>query len=123
MKRDDSQFDIDFFECLLKRTPRDPQVVEILGGLYARNGRVDEGLKMDRKLVRLQPDNPTAYYNLACSLALKHRKADALRALNEAVELGYLDVEWMRQDPDLECLWGHPGFRKLIAELERSTFS
>ncbi|MGF1449515.1 MAG: hypothetical protein ACFB20_08875 [Opitutales bacterium] len=119
----ENDFEIQFFESLLRRTPRDPYVVEILGGLYSRRGRVDDGLRMDRRLIRLQPDNPTAYYNLACSLALKQRKADALRALHEAVERGYLDFEWMRQDPDLECLWDHPKFCRLIEELERSAFS
>ena len=49
---------------------------------------------MDRKFVRLAPINPTAHYNLACSLALKKRKADAVRALpRSAVELGYRDLD------------------------------
>ena len=42
---------------------------------------------MDRRLVRLLPSNPTAHYNLACSLALVKQKAAALRSLQEAVKL------------------------------------
>ena len=45
----------------------------MLGGLYTKQGRIADGLKMDRKLVRLRPDNATAHYNLACSLALSRR--------------------------------------------------
>ncbi len=72
---------------------------------------------MDRRLVRLQPQNPTAHYNLACSLALSKRKSEALQALKIAVELGYKDAEWLSQDPDLEVLQGHPEFQKLVNRL------
>jgi len=110
-------FEIQFFESILRRTPRDPSIVEILGGLYTKDGRIDEGLRMDRKLVRLRPDDATAHYNLACSLALKKRRAQAMRALTTAVSLGYKDVDWMLQDPDLDSLKAHPAFRALAATL------
>ena len=110
----DPEFEIQFFESVLRRCPAYAQVIEILGGLYTRQGRVADGLKMDRKLVRLQPANPTAHYNLACSLALSKRQRDALRVLRRAVQLGYHDFDWMQQDPDLEALKEHPGFRALL---------
>jgi Flp pilus assembly protein TadD len=102
---------------VLRRSPRYAQVVEILGGLYTRQGRVADGLKMDRKLVRLQPDNATAHYNLACSLALSKRRADALRTLRRAVQLGYRDLDWMLQDPDLDGLKNHEEFQQLVSTL------
>jgi tetratricopeptide (TPR) repeat protein len=114
----DIEFETRFFEAVHKRDPRFPDVVEILGGLYTKQGRIAEGLKMDRKLVRLQPDNATAHYNLACSLALIRRKAQALKTLERAIELGYDDREWMQQDPDLEGLRNHPSFQKLLAKLQ-----
>jgi len=110
-------FEIQFFESILKKNPSDSDVIEILGGLYTKEGRIDEGLRMDRKLVRLKPDNATAHYNLACSLALKKRRAEAMRALERAVELGYKDVDWMLQDPDLDSLKRHPAFKALAAKL------
>lgn len=117
--KNDYAFELEFFECLHGRLPKDPSVVEILGGLYSKTGRIDEGLKMDRKLVRLTPDNATAHYNLACSLALKRRKADAVRALQKAVELGYHDIDWMQSDPDLQNLQEHPAYQALVSELEQ----
>src|SRR3954471_13427247 len=93
----DPEFEIRFYESVLRRAPRYVAVVEILGGLYTRQGRIAEGLKMDRKLVKLQPANPTAHYNLACSLALSKRKSAALRELRHAVKLGYSDFDWMQQ--------------------------
>lgn len=114
----DPEFEIKFFESVLKRDARYTEVIEILGGLYTKQGRINDGLRMDRKLVRLLPANPTAHYNLACSLALVKRKADALRSLRQAVELGYRDFDWMQQDPDLDGLKNHPDFRALLAQLK-----
>jgi tetratricopeptide (TPR) repeat protein len=114
----DHEFEIGFFESVLKRDPSYTDVIEILGGLYTKHGRIADGLRMDRKLVRLLPSDATARYNLACSLALVKRKAEALRSLRQAVELGYRDLDWMQQDPDLEGLKQHPAFQALLQELK-----
>lgn len=114
----DPDFEIKFFESVLKRDARYTEVIEILGGLYTKQGRIADGLRMDRRLVRLLPANATAHYNLACSLALVKRKADALRSLRQAVELGYRDFDWMQQDPDLEGLKNHPEFHALLDQLK-----
>ena len=117
-KTRDPEFEIRFFESVLRRDPSYASVIELLGGLYTRQGRVADGLRMDRKLVKLQPQNATAHYNLACSLALSKRKSDALRALQRAVKLGYADFDWMQQDPDLEVLKQHPEFQSLLQTLK-----
>lgn len=114
----DIEFEISFYESVLRRNPGYATVVELLGGLYTRTGRIADGLRMDRKLVKLQPGNATAHYNLACSLALSRRKGDALRELQRAVSLGYRDFDWMHQDPDLEVLRHHPEFQSLLAALK-----
>lgn len=115
-KRENDGFELGFFEQVQKRLPSDVRVVSMLAHLYTQAGRIDEGLKMDRKLARLQPDDPTTHYNLACSLALKGRKADAVKALRTAIKLGYEDFQWMRHDPDLAGLQGYAGFDSLLQE-------
>jgi len=117
-RKDDPAFEIGFFESILRRDPSYTEVVEILGGLYTKMGRIADGLKMDRKLVRLLPTNATAHYNLACSLALSKRAGEALESLQHAIDLGYTDAEWMLQDPDLEGLKDNPKFQKLLQHLE-----
>ena len=114
----DPQFEIEFFEAVHRRCPEYMEVVGLLGGLYTRVGRITDGLKMDRKLVRLDPANPTAHYNLACSLALCKKRPDALRSLRKALSLGYDDLDWMQQDPDLEILKNDPEFLKLLRQLK-----
>jgi len=114
----DHEFEIKFFESVLRRDPSYAEVVQILGGLYTQHGRITDGLRMDRKLVRLQPNDPTAHYNLACSLALVKRKSDALRSLKQAIALGYRDFDWMQQDPDLDGLKKDPTFIELLNQLK-----
>ena len=117
-RKEDPAFDIAFYESVLKREPGYEEVIELLGGLYTKTGRIADGLKMDRKLVKLQPDNATARYNLACSLALLKRKADAIRTLGQAIQLGYTDYDWMAQDPDLESLKNAREFKALLSQLK-----
>ncbi len=111
------EFDIVFFEGVLRHVPEFAEAIEILGGLYTKAGRIDDGLRMDRKLVKLKPENPTAHYNLGCSFALKARMTDAIRSLRRAVELGYDDITWMKSDPDLKALQDHPAFLELLDDI------
>jgi hypothetical protein len=114
----DTVFEIGFFEAVLRHDGQCVEVIEILGGLYTKQGRIADGLKMDRRLVRLQPANATAHYNLACSLALSKRNLDALRSLRHAIGLGYRDFEWMSHDPDLQGLKRNPAFGALVEQLK-----
>lgn len=117
-KNHDPEFEITFFETVLRHNPRYTEVIEMLAGLYTKHGRITDGLRMDRRLVRLEPENPTAHYNLACSLALAKRNRAALRALRQAIQLGYNDRDWMQQDPDLDPLKRFPEFVGLLDQLK-----
>ena len=49
-KTHDPVFEISFFESILRRDPNYSEVIEILGGLYTKVGRISDGLRMDRRL-------------------------------------------------------------------------
>lgn len=117
-RKEDPEWEIGFFESILKRDPRYEDVVAILGGLYTKAGRIADGLRMDRRMVKLCPEDATAHYNLACSLALSDRHRDALKTLRHAVELGYADAKWMENDTDLTCLHCYPEFQDLLNSLK-----
>ncbi len=117
-KKQDFTFEIAFCEGILREDPQNSDVIELLAGYYTRTGRIDDGLALDQKLVRLQPGNATAHYNLACSLALKERKAEAVELLRAAVLKGYTDFQWMLEDPDLKSLYDFPAFASLLSEFE-----
>ncbi len=114
----DPEFDIAFFESVVRRNAHDVRALMHLGNLYTGKGRIDDGLEVDRRLLRLRPKDPLVHYNLACSLALKRQKAAAMRALNRAVQLGYDDAEHLAEDPDLATLHALPSFIRLLNELK-----
>lgn len=115
----DLRFETAFFEGIVAKHARYQEALELLGGLYTQLGRVDEGLKIDQKLVRMDPTSPEAHYNLACSLALKNRKQDCYVALVQALELGYRDLDWLLSDPDLRTMQDYAPFEKLIKTLRK----
>ena len=43
------------------------------------------------------------------------KKQEALETLRRALDAGYANVDWPRQDPDLEILYDDPEFLKLFA--------
>ncbi|MBI3986228.1 MAG: hypothetical protein HY343_04885 [Lentisphaerae bacterium] len=103
-----------FFEGLSKRCPDDIDILTVLGDLYTKAHRYEEGLDVDRQLVRHCPEKPLAWYNLACSQALVGQRDEALHSLGKAVDLGYRDAQWMLSDGDLESLRGEEMFRTLL---------
>lgn len=111
-------FELAFFSGLLERTPDYVDVLRILGNLLALKGRFAEGLRIDQRLVRLRPDDPLAHYNLACSYALMNRADQSLHTLRRAVELGYRDFRYIREDHDLESIRHDPRFHALLTEFE-----
>ncbi|MFP4282797.1 MAG: TPR end-of-group domain-containing protein [Opitutales bacterium] len=117
-KASELDFEIEFCESILRQGSEYPEVMEMLAGYYTRAGRVDDGLALDQKLVALEPDNATAVYNLACSLALKDRKIEAVERLREAISKGYDDFKWLMKDGDLRSLHAFPPFQALLAEFQ-----
>lgn len=78
-------------------------------------GRYSESLDLDRSVVANAPQDPTARYNLACSLCLVGELDAALDELEQALCLGYRDHAFLSEDPDLQALHGHPRFDALRA--------
>ena len=111
------RIEVEFLEAVRSRLPAHAGVVETLGCLYTEMGRYQDGLRADREMVRMEPRSPTAWYNLACSLARTAQPAAAFDALEKAVALGYDDAEWMREDDDLASLRADPRYARILAQL------
>jgi cytochrome c-type biogenesis protein CcmH/NrfG len=111
------EFLADFLEIARRQHPENLEALAELGHVYTRLGRFRDGLDVDRLLVHLVPDNPTAHYNLACSHALCGEAEPALAALEAAVRLGYDDAAHLDEDDDLASLRAEPRFQALVARL------
>jgi tetratricopeptide (TPR) repeat protein len=111
-------FELEFFGGVLSRCPDYVDVLRVMGHLLTLKGRFAEGLQIDRRLIQLRPNDALAHYNLACSYALLKRPDQSLKMLRRAVELGYRDFRYMKEDRDLDSVRHDPRFRALLKEYE-----
>jgi tetratricopeptide (TPR) repeat protein len=112
-----TDFLCEFLEVEVERHPENLAALGELGQLYTKTARYEKGLAIDRRLVALRPDDSTAHYNLACSLALLGQAEEALDELDRSVALGYEDLEHLLSDEDLESLRETARFRAIAQAL------
>ena len=113
---DQSDFEIDFYERILRRDPNYVIVLRALGELLARTGRWERSLEVDLRLTHLRPRDGIAHYNLACSLAMQGAATQAVDALARAIDYGYDDFGHLEVDPDLDSLRQLPAYRALLRQ-------
>jgi len=120
-REEDLDFEISFYEQLLRKAPYFTNALIALGDAYTRRGRYRDGLKIDKRLVELKPEDPTAHYNLACSYSLLKMADSSLSALKKAIVLGYQDFTFIDKDPDLEFIRKDPHYKELISKYSQKT--
>ena len=94
-------FEISFFKKLIDEQPNYVDALVPLGNAYTRLGMYNQGLEIDQQLLKLRPNDPVVWYNLACSWSLLEKITESFAALTKAIELGYQNFNYMDEDPDL----------------------
>lgn len=112
--RDELDFEIPFYEGLLKEKRDFIDALIPLAEAYTQKGMYKEGLEIDRRLAALLPDDPVVFYNLACSYALTGSPKKALTVLKQSLDLGYDDIQHMLRDPDLKSLHDQEEFFDIL---------
>jgi len=118
-KKEDADFEIAFYENILKDAPDFIEALSAIGDLYTRAGLWQRGLDVDVRLSQLRPEDAVVFYNLACSYALLNQTRAALAALTKAVDLGYDDFEHLKEDTDLDNLLKDEHFQQYIKKIEK----
>lgn len=116
VKKSQLEFDIEFFDSVLRRAPDYLDVLRCQGELLSRKGLHARALEIDRRLAAALPHDAVVQYNLACSLARNELPADAVAALRRAFERGYDDFEHLDLDQDLESLRTDPRYVAVVDE-------
>lgn len=107
-------FAAEFCTTILKKRPCYCEGLGLIASALTRLGYYEDGLAYDQRLHRLREKDPTVMYNLACSQALVGEYNVALTNLENAIKLGYADVQQLDKDPDWENVREHPRFRQLV---------
>ncbi len=115
-RREQSQveFELDFLGRVLERDPLYGDALKVHADNLAAKGYYNRALQADLQLVRLRPDKPIPWYNLACSYALLGMLERAFESLERSLRLGYGHLHHLRRDPDLKSLRRDPRFARLL---------
>jgi tetratricopeptide (TPR) repeat protein len=107
------EFELGIYELGRSLYPRNARVLDGLVTTYAAIGRHQDSLQTVRRLIELEPQNPRHHYNRACNLCRLGLVEEALKALQQAVEIGFDDFEFLTKDTDLALLHEYPLFREV----------
>ncbi|MBI5149841.1 MAG: hypothetical protein HZA28_03615 [Candidatus Omnitrophica bacterium] len=111
-------FEIRFYEGILRRSPGFIEALSALGDLYTRTGLHEQGLRLDERLYQLRPNDPIVLYNLACSYSLVNDRDKAFRAIKQAIHCGYDDFDHLARDSDLHNLLNDRRFARYFERLK-----
>ncbi len=107
-------FEIEFYEQILRERPNYIEALILLAEAYTHKKCYKKGLSLDKRLAKIKPKDPVVQYNLACSYALVNQKDLAIASLKKAIKLGYDDFDHLKKDADLKGLHGDSEFEKLL---------
>ncbi len=119
MVEDDIDFEISFYEDVLKASPDLVNALVLLGDAYTQKGLYEKGLEMDLRLAALRPDDATVHYNLACDYSLLKRADLCIQTLEKALTLGYRAYKHMERDADLDFIRADSRYRELLLKYRK----
>jgi tetratricopeptide (TPR) repeat protein len=105
------------FEQVLQIDPSNATALRNLENAKRNNGIVqeqEERFAQARKEVEARPDDPRAAYNLGRLHASFDEKDQALEWIAKALELGFDDFKFLKDDPALASLRDDPRFTGLL---------
>ena len=94
----------------LERAPNDVLLVSRMGLYSARAGDVARALELAARAIALAPDSADVQFRAGLSYELLGKRALALRAITNALRLGY-PRKYVEAEPDLVALRRDPGYQ------------
>jgi hypothetical protein len=76
-----------------------------------------DGFEWARLALAINRVDAGTQYNLACLYALEGKRDEAIECLAESVELGFDNVAWIAEDPDLASLHGDARYKALLEQM------
>jgi TolB-like protein/Flp pilus assembly protein TadD len=97
--------------------PEDSRALNLGGVVLARGGRGEQAREWVKRALAIDPEDSWMLYNTACFYAVQGERDEAIKCLEQALELGFGHREWIDHDSDLDSLRDHPRFQALLSQL------
>ena len=78
-------------------------------------GESERARDWNRRAMKMEPDDPSVLYNIACVFALEGLADEAIETLGKALDNGFGHWQWIEHDADFASIRENPGFIALLA--------
>lgn len=102
------------YKAHLIGSPDNLTTLNSLAMLYSLKGQYQEALDCLMRALKLDPENPNVYYNIACIHARQRHVKEALEYLEQAIAKGFNDWSLLRNDHDMNAIRNTPDYARLI---------
>jgi len=89
-------------------------ILETLFHQYAQRGDYRPAVSILKKLLALEPENLSTYYNLACMYSLLNMPEQSIKWLRAAIHKGYDNWALIKTDDDLANVRNTPEFKDMF---------
>ena len=103
----------------LESNPDDVRAIYMGSGDLVALGRTEEALTWGERALAIDPRDPGTLYNVACLYSNARRNQKAIDLLEQAIDAGFAQKEWIEHDSDLDPLRNEPRFKALLKRLEK----
>ena len=79
-------------------------------------GQTEKGLQWLRRAEESDPDDALNMYNVACAYAYTSEIEKAIDCLEQSINKGMAQMDWITHDTDLDNLRDHPRFKALLPD-------
>lgn len=93
------------------------EALDNMATLYVMTNNYDDAITKYKKMIELQPENNTIYYNMCCAYSKQGKTEKSVKYLKKAINKGFDDWEYLKNDADLEKIRDTDYYQNLIAEV------
>ncbi len=104
----------------MRLNPENSRPAQIGACVLADQGETERAKRLMERALLMDPDDNLALYNAACMWTSLGEIDDAITFLerSRSTSISRENFEWMKVDPDLEPLHGHPRFQAMIEAID-----
>ena len=113
-RKDAGRRTLEVIEKRLQTSPNDARAL-CLGSIHLLEiGQTEKGMEWLERSKASQPDDALNLYNVACAYSTIGEIDEALDCLEKCIRKGMAELDWMKNDSDLDNLREHPRFKTLL---------